>query len=31
MPYLTFALFTYTGGFLWTITLVNLDCFPGEK
>jgi membrane protein DedA with SNARE-associated domain len=31
MPYRTFALFAYTGGFLWTITLVNLGYFLGEK
>jgi membrane protein DedA with SNARE-associated domain len=31
MPYPTFALFAYTGGFLWTITLVSLGYFLGEK
>jgi membrane protein DedA with SNARE-associated domain len=31
MPYHTFALFAYTGGFLWTITLVSLGYFLGEK
>jgi uncharacterized membrane protein YdjX (TVP38/TMEM64 family) len=31
MPYRTFALFAYTGGFLWTITLVSLGYFLGEK
>ncbi len=31
MPYRTFALFSYTGGFLWTITLVSLGYFLGEK
>jgi len=31
MPYRTFALFAYTGGFLWTITLVNLGYFLGDK
>ena len=30
MPYCTFALFAYTGGFLWTITLVSLGYFLGE-
>jgi membrane protein DedA with SNARE-associated domain len=31
MPYPTFALFAYTGGFFWTITLVSLGYFLGEK
>ena len=31
MPYRAFALFAYTGGFLWTITLVSLGYFLGEK
>jgi len=31
MPYRTFALFAYTGGFLWTVTLVSLGYFLGEK
>lgn len=31
MPYRTFALFAYTGGLLWTITLVSLGYFLGEK
>jgi membrane protein DedA with SNARE-associated domain len=31
MPYRTFALFAYTGGFLWTITMVSLGYFLGEK
>jgi membrane protein DedA with SNARE-associated domain len=31
MPYRTFALFAYTGGFLWTITLVSLGYVLGEK
>jgi membrane protein DedA with SNARE-associated domain len=31
MPYRTFALFAYTGGFFWTITLVSLGYFLGEK
>ncbi len=31
MPYRTFALFAYAGGFLWTITLVSLGYFLGEK
>ncbi|PKN69161.1 MAG: hypothetical protein CVU54_11680 [Deltaproteobacteria bacterium HGW-Deltaproteobacteria-12] len=31
MPYRTFALFAYTGGFLWTITLVSFGYFLGEK
>jgi membrane protein DedA with SNARE-associated domain len=31
MPYRTFALFAYTGGFLWTIALVSLGYFLGEK
>jgi membrane protein DedA with SNARE-associated domain len=31
LPYLTFALFAYTGGFLWTTTLVSLGYFLGEK
>jgi membrane protein DedA with SNARE-associated domain len=31
MPYRTFALFAYTGGFIWTITLVSLGYFLGEK
>ena len=31
MPYRIFALFAYTGGFLWTITLVSLGYFLGEK
>jgi membrane protein DedA with SNARE-associated domain len=31
MPYRTFALFAYTGGFLWTITLVSLGYYLGEK
>jgi membrane protein DedA with SNARE-associated domain len=31
MPYRTFVLFAYTGGFLWTIALVSLGYFLGEK
>jgi membrane protein DedA with SNARE-associated domain len=31
MPYRTFALFAYTGGLLWTITLVSLGYFLGEN
>jgi membrane protein DedA with SNARE-associated domain len=31
MPYRTFAMFAYTGGFVWTITLVSLGYFLGEK
>jgi len=31
MPYRTFALFAYTGGFLWTITLVSLGYFLSEN
>jgi membrane protein DedA with SNARE-associated domain len=31
MPYRTFALFAYLGGFFWTITLVSLGYFLGEK
>jgi membrane protein DedA with SNARE-associated domain len=31
MPYSTFALFAYAGGFLWTITMVSLGYFLGEK
>ena len=31
MPSRTFALFAYTGGFLWTITLVSLGYFLGEN
>jgi membrane protein DedA with SNARE-associated domain len=31
MPYRTFALFAYTGGFLWTISLVSLGYFLREK
>jgi membrane protein DedA with SNARE-associated domain len=31
MPYRTFSFFAYTGGFLWTITLVSLGYFLGEK
>jgi membrane protein DedA with SNARE-associated domain len=31
MPYRTFALFAYSGGFLWTIALVSLGYFLGEK
>jgi membrane protein DedA with SNARE-associated domain len=31
MPYLTFALFAYAGGFLWTITMVSLGYFLGKK
>lgn len=31
MPYRMFALFAYTGGLLWTITLVSLGYFLGEK
>jgi membrane protein DedA with SNARE-associated domain len=31
MPYRTFALFAYTGGFLWTITLVSIGYFLGEQ
>jgi membrane protein DedA with SNARE-associated domain len=31
MPYRTFAFFAYTGGFLWTITMVSLGYFLGEK
>jgi membrane protein DedA with SNARE-associated domain len=31
MPYGTFALFAYTGGFLWTIILVNIGYLLGEK
>jgi membrane protein DedA with SNARE-associated domain len=31
MPYRTFALFAYSGGLLWTITLVSLGYFLGEK
>jgi membrane protein DedA with SNARE-associated domain len=31
MPYSSFALFAYTGGFLWTITLVSLGYVLGEK
>jgi membrane protein DedA with SNARE-associated domain len=31
MHYRTFALFAYTGGFLWTITMVSLGYFLGEK
>jgi membrane protein DedA with SNARE-associated domain len=31
MPYRTFALFAYSGGFLWAITLVSLGYFLGEK
>jgi membrane protein DedA with SNARE-associated domain len=31
MSYRTFALFAYTGGFLWTITLVSLGYFLGEN
>jgi membrane protein DedA with SNARE-associated domain len=31
MPYRTFARFAYAGGFLWTITMVSLGYFLGEK
>lgn len=31
MPYPTFALFAYSGGLVWTITLVSLGYFLGEK
>ena len=31
MPYRTFALFAYTGGFTWTVSLVSLGYFLGEK
>ena len=31
MPYRIFALFAYPGGFLWTITLVGIGYFLGEK
>ena len=31
MPYGTFALFAYTGGFLWTIILVSIGYLLGEK
>ena len=31
MPYRTFALYAYAGGFLWTITMVSLGYFLGEK
>jgi membrane protein DedA with SNARE-associated domain len=31
MPYRTFALFAYAGGFVWTISLVSLGYFLGEK
>jgi membrane protein DedA with SNARE-associated domain len=31
MPYRTFAWFAYTGGFLWTMTMVSLGYFLGEK
>lgn len=31
MPYRTFALFAYTGGFLWTVAMVSLGYFLGEK
>jgi membrane protein DedA with SNARE-associated domain len=31
MTYRTFALFAYLGGFFWTITLVSLGYFLGEK
>jgi membrane protein DedA with SNARE-associated domain len=31
MPYRTFALFAYTGGLLWTISLVSLGYFLGEN
>lgn len=31
MPYRTFSLFAYTGGLLWTITLVSVGYFLGEK
>jgi membrane protein DedA with SNARE-associated domain len=31
MPYRTFALFAYAGGFLWTMTIVSLGYFLGEK
>jgi membrane protein DedA with SNARE-associated domain len=31
MPYGTFALFAYTGGFLWTISLVSIGYLLGEK
>jgi membrane protein DedA with SNARE-associated domain len=31
MPYRTFAVSAYTGGFLWTITLVSLGYFLGEE
>lgn len=31
MPYRTFALFAYAGGLVWTICLVSLGYFLGEK
>jgi membrane protein DedA with SNARE-associated domain len=31
MSYRTFALFAYTGGLLWTITLVSLGYYLGER
>ena len=31
MPYHTFALFAYMGGLIWTISLVSLGYFLGEK
>lgn len=31
MPYRTFVIFAYAGGFLWTITFVSLGYFLGEN
>jgi membrane protein DedA with SNARE-associated domain len=31
MPYRIFALFAYTGGFIWTITFVNFGYLLGQK
>lgn len=31
MPYRTFALFAYTGGLIWTVSLVSLGYYLGEE
>ncbi len=31
MPYPVFALFAYAGGFLWTVTLINMGYFLGDS
>jgi len=31
MPYRVFALYTFAGGFLWTVTFVTMGYYLGEK